>query len=148
MENDFIPTEPRKWYCSEYNYNTEFDPEILVMLKPGLVAYDNALNAKTTNQDDNFDKWFRSSLNSGFYKWYQSALNSEFKLDVPSNIKQYSPPSFPTSEDYKQFCDFLSYENDSLDALAMFHELFTRDANDCITGLTDYKRVNFTKLRL
>lgn len=146
LEKDFIPTEPRKWYCSEYDYDTEFDPEILVTLKPGLVTYANMLNAKTINRDDDFDEWYQSALNSGFYQWHQSALNSEFKINVPSNIGQYLPPPFPTSEDYKQFCDFLSYEIDSLDALVMFHELFTRDANDCITGLTDYNSFNMYKI--
>ena len=83
-----------------------------------------------------------------FDEWRLSCKDATSKFVVPFKVGQYSAPAFPTSEDYYQLCDVLEYEHDSLEALFLFHELFTRDSNDSITGLIDYEPYNYADLTL
>jgi hypothetical protein len=55
LKNEKVATDTRKWYRATRDFSTEFDPDFLSILKPGLVAYaDQALHSffKTRSTDN------------------------------------------------------------------------------------------------
>jgi hypothetical protein len=155
MRNPDLPASTFYWFHPYYDYRKTFDPETLAELKDGLLHYANDLKYMLKYKDRTVD--VRDPATSAcvntisplatlddtleLQAWSDRYHNVVESTRVPDGAKFESGhlpvPEFPTSEDYRQFCDALGYKCSHLFPLMLFKELFVTDSEDCIIGVTN-----------
>lgn len=156
MRSPTLPASTYFWFHLYHDYRKTFDSETLARLKDGLLHYANDLKYILEYKDRTIDVREPATLacintigplatladtpelDAWSYRYYDGVENTYVPDGVKFDSGHLPVPEFPTSEDYRQFCDATGYECDHRFPLMLFKELFVTDSEDRIVGVTNH----------